>query len=174
MSAITNYADAVYRIASAEGETAEVEDELLRFSQMFESNEQLRSALTDPGHPVSLRQQVVEDLLKGKSSIATLSAVSMIVSAGRARDLPAIVRAMVDRSAAQRNRAVAEVRAAVPLSADQLKRLAAAIKKATGREVELKVTVDSSVLGGVVTRIGDTVIDGSVRHRLNKLREAMG
>ena len=124
-------------------------------------------------HAVAQRQQVVEDLLQGKAAPATVAAVSMIVAAGRARDLPAIVRAMVDRGASQRNHTVAEVRTAVPLSPEQSKRLAEALKKTTGKEVELKVTIDPNVLGGVVTQIGDTVIDGSIRHRMNKMRETL-
>jgi F-type H+-transporting ATPase subunit delta len=99
--------------------------------------------------------------------------VSLAVGAGRGADLPAIVRALVERSAASRNKAVAEVRSAVPLSTDQTTRLAAAIKSATGKDVEIKVVIDPSVLGGLVTQIGDTVIDGSVRHRLNQVREAI-
>jgi F-type H+-transporting ATPase subunit delta len=173
MSAVANYADAVYRIAEAENEVGRVEDELLQFAQALEANETLRSTLTDPKYPVAQRQQVVEDLLHGKAASATLAAVSMVVAAGRARDLPEIVRNMVDRSAARRNRTVAEVRTAVPLTADQSKRLADALQKSTGKEVELKVTVDPNVLGGIVTQIGDTVIDGSIRHRMNKMRETL-
>lgn len=173
MSAIANYADAIYRIAEAEGQVTRVEDELLQFAQVFEADEKLRGALTDPAHAVAQRQQVVEDILKGKAADATVAAVSMVVAAGRARDLPAIVRSMVDRGAARRNRAIAEVRTAVPLSPEQSDRLAAALRARTGKEVELKVTVDPTVLGGIVTQIGDTVIDGSIRHRMNKMRETL-
>jgi F-type H+-transporting ATPase subunit delta len=66
---------------------------------------------------------------------------------------------------------VAEVRSAVELTADQQHRLAAAIERATGKQVEVKVVVDPSVLGGAVTTVGDTVIDGSVRTRLDQLKQ---
>ncbi len=62
--------------------------------------------------------------------------------------------------------------AAVDLTDDQRQRLAAAIHASTGKEVEVKVVLDPSVLGGVVTEIGDDIIDGSVRRRLNQLRES--
>jgi len=129
--------------------------------------------LSDPAIPAARRQQVVEDILGGKASATTIGLVSMAVGAGRGSDLPDIVRALIERSAASRNRAVAEVRSAVPLTADQTTRLAAAIASATGKNVEIKVVIDPSVLGGLVTQIGDTVIDGSVRHRLNQVREAI-
>ena len=67
---------------------------------------------------------------------------------------------------------VAEVRSAVPLDDDQQRRLSAALVNATGKQVELKVVVDPSVLGGLVAQVGDTVIDGSVRSRLQQLQTA--
>jgi F-type H+-transporting ATPase subunit delta len=65
------------------------------------------------------------------------------------------------------------VRAAVPLDERLRDRLAKALSEATGKDVEVKVVVDPNVLGGVVARIGDTVIDGSVRHRLDQLKERL-
>jgi F-type H+-transporting ATPase subunit delta len=99
--------------------------------------------------------------------------VSMVVGAGRARDLPEIIRQLVERSAAEANKEVAEVRSAVELSADQRERLAKALSTATGKQVSLKVVVDPSVLGGIVAQVGDTVIDGSVRSRLDQLKQAL-
>jgi F-type H+-transporting ATPase subunit delta len=75
-------------------------------------------------------------------------------------------------SAAEQQKAVAEVRSAIELTPDQRERLAAAISSATGKQVEVKVVVDPSVLGGIVTTVGDTVIDGSVRSRLEQLKQA--
>ena len=174
MSAVDVYAKAIHDIAAAEGSLQQVEDQLFQVAQLIESNDALRSAITDPHAPVASRQQVMEDLLKGKASPATVGAVSLIVGAGHAADLPAIARAVLDRGAAARNHAIAEVRSAVPLSDEQRKRLAAALKASTGKDVEIKVVIDPTVLGGVITQIGDTVIDGSVRHRLNRVRETLG
>ena len=68
---------------------------------------------------------------------------------------------------------MAEIRSAIELTDDQRARLGAALEQATGGPVEVKVIVDPTVLGGIVTQIGDTVIDGSVRHRLSQLRETI-
>ena len=68
---------------------------------------------------------------------------------------------------------LAEVRTAVPLTQDQETRLAAALANATGKQVNLKVVVDPSVLGGIVATIGDTVIDGSVRTRIDQLKSRL-
>jgi F-type H+-transporting ATPase subunit delta len=96
----------------------------------------------------------------------------MVVGTGRARDLQAIIGSLVEKIARTSNKAVAEARSAVNLTEDQRQRLAAALGKATGKEVEVKVIVDPRVMGGIVTQIGDIVIDGTVRHRLEQLRKA--
>lgn len=168
---ITAYADALFEVAHAEGSLGEVEDELFRFSQTLQGSDELREALTDARIPALRRQQIVEDLLQGKASPATVSLVSMVVGMGRARQLPEIIAQLVERSAAEANKEVAEVRTAVGLSAGQRERLVEALNKATGKQVTLKVVVDPSVMGGVVAQVGDTVIDGSVRGRLDQLKQ---
>lgn len=166
------YAEALFAVARAEGTLGDVEDELFRFSQTLEGSDELREALTAPGIPASRRQQIVEDLLGGRALPTTTALVSMVVGAGRGRDLPSIIRRLVEMSAAEANKEVAEVRSAVELTADQRDRLAKALEEATGRQVEVKVIVDPSVLGGIVAQVGDTVIDGSVRSRLDQLKHA--
>lgn len=170
-SRISVYADALVLIARAEEATAEVEDELFRFARVVEGNEELKATLADPHIPAARRQQIVEDILGGSASPATLSIVSMIVANGRARDLGMIVDEFVHRAADTRGEVVAEVRSAVALSDDQVQRLATALSAKTDREVSVRNIVDPTVVGGLVTTIGDTVLDGSVRTRLNQLRD---
>ena len=167
---IDGYARALFEIARAEGNLDEVEDELFRFARNVESSDQLRSALTDEMVPAEKRQAIVEDLLGGKATATTTQLVSMVVGAGRARDLPAIIDKLVQRASSAKSLEVAEVRSAVPLTEDQQTRLAAALANATGKQVNLKVVVDPSVLGGIVATVGDTVIDGSVRTALDHLK----
>ena len=170
---IDAYAEAMFEVARAEGTIDEVEDELFRFARALEGSDELRSALTDPHIPASRRQQIVEDLLGPRATSTTTALVSMVVGIGRGRDLPEIIDSLVKKSAASHDKAVAEVRSAVELDAQQLSRLADAIGRATGKKVEVKVIIDPTVLGGVVTTIGDTVIDGSVRTRLEQLKNAI-
>ena len=167
---IEAYASALFEIAQADGTLALVEDELFRVARAFESNEQLRATLTDATIPADRRQQVVEKLLGGKASNTSVQLVSLIVGAGRSRDLPAIVDRLVQRASSEQQREVAEVRSAVALSDDQTKRLAEALSKSTGRKLNLKVVVDPSVLGGLVATVGDEVIDDTVRTRLEQIK----
>ncbi|HET9600816.1 MAG TPA: ATP synthase F1 subunit delta [Acidimicrobiales bacterium] len=170
---IDGYAKALFEIASAEGTLDEVEDELFRFARSVESSDSLRDTLTDDQIPVAKRQAIVEDLLGGRATPTTTQLVSLVVGSGRGRDLPAIIDRLVERAAATKARAVAEVRSPVALTDDQCERLAAALANATGKQVELKVVVDPSVLGGLVATVGDTVIDGSVRTRLDQLKSLL-
>ena len=168
----TAYATALFGVARSEGNLAEVEDELFRFARLLDGNDELRTTLTDPALEVSRRQQIVEDLLGGRAHPITTSLVSMVVGTGRSRELTSIIDELVQLSAAEGNKELAEVRSAVELTDDQKTRLAAALGQATGKQVELKVIIDPSVLGGLVAQVGDTVIDGSVRTRLAQLKTA--
>src|SRR4051794_29707210 len=170
---IDGYGQGIFEIAQAEGSLEKAENELFQFSQLFQDNEQLREKLTDQSLPVEKRQAIVEDLLGEKASPLTVNLISFLVGSGRARDLPTIVDRLVQRAAAERQREVAEVRAAVPLDDEQRRRLTEALAQATGKQIELKVIVDPSILGGIVARVGDTVIDGTVRRRLEQLRESI-
>jgi len=170
---IDGYARALFEVARAEGNLDEVEDELFRFARSYESSDALRNALTDEKIPAAKRQAIVEDLLGGKATSTTTQLVSMVIGSGRGRDLPAIVDKLVARASSSKNLEVAEVRTAVPLTADQTTRLAAALVNATGKQVNLKVVVDPSVIGGIVATVGDTVIDGSVRTRIDQLKSRL-
>jgi F-type H+-transporting ATPase subunit delta len=166
------YADSLVAIARAEDVLDRVEDELFKVARTFEASDALRSTLTDPAIPVERRAGVVEELLGKRAAPLTTAIVTFIVGAGRAHDLPAIVDAFVGEAAELRSEAVAEVRTAYPLDSSQIARLADALGRATNKKVTVKVVIDPSVLGGIVARVGDTVIDGSVRSRLEQLREA--
>jgi len=170
---IEGYSRALFEIARAEGTIDEVEDELFRFARSYESSDELRNALTDDQIPAAKRQSIIEDLLGGKATGTTTQLVSMVVGSGRARDLPAIIDKLVARASSAKNLEVAEVRTAVALTADQQARLQAALVNATGKQVNLKVVVDPSVIGGVVATVGDTVIDGSVRTRIDQLKSRL-
>ncbi len=94
---IDGYADAVLAVATAEGQSEAVEDELFRFAAALRANDELVGTLSDPQLPIERRQKIVEDLLSGRASTVTNATVSMIVAAGPGRDLPEIIDAFVER-----------------------------------------------------------------------------
>ena len=170
---ITGYANGIFELAKAEGELERVESELFTVAQALDDSPELRSTLTDPQLPLEKKQALIDDLIGGRASSLSVDLVQLIVSQGRASELPDIARAVVEAAAASRDRAVAEVRSAVPLDEETIERLAVALGRATGKSVEVKVVVDESVIGGIVARVGDIVIDGSLARRVDSLRQAV-
>lgn len=169
----SGYGNALFQLATAEGQLERVESELFSIAQAVSSSSELRSSLTDPQLPMERKQAIVEDLIGSRASTLTMGMVNLIVSQGRVSELSDIARALTEAAAASRDKAVAEVRTAVPLDDDTVARLAAALGEATGKSVEVKVVVDPSVIGGVSARVGDMVIDGSLARRFDSLRQAV-
>jgi F-type H+-transporting ATPase subunit delta len=170
---VRGYAQALFAVADAEGDLGVVEDELFAFAGAVESNPQLRDALTDAALPPDRKGAVVQDILGGTASPHTINILRFLIDQGRARDLGAIIEELATMAAERRQHVVAEVRCAVPLDEAQRASLAAALSRATGRAIELKLLVDPAVLGGVVARIGDEVFDGTVRTRLMEARDLL-
>ncbi len=168
---VRGYAEGLFRLVQAEGELDLVEDELFRFGKLLEANHELKQALSDPSIDKTQRTKVLDELLGERVSPHTLSLLGFVVEQGRGRQLPQILTQLSELAAEARQTVIAEVRTAVPLDTQQREQLAAALSKATGKKVEIKPLVDPSVIGGVFAKIGDTVIDGTVRRRLEQLKE---
>lgn len=172
-SRIQGYAAAIFEVAKAEGQLERVEDELFRIARTFESSNELRETLSDLRLPIDRKHAILDDLLGVRALEATVGFVNFVVSVGRAGDLPAIADELVAKAARSRDKVVAEVRAAIQLDDATVERLTRALAKRTNKDVEVRVIVDPNVVGGIVARVGDVVIDGTVKTRLTKLREAL-
>ena len=170
---ISGYASAILDLAKAEGELERVESEFLAIGQALEKSAELRSTLTDPQLPMEKKHAVIEGLIGGRASTLTVGLVQFIVGQGRASEIPSVAKAFVEKAVESRDRAVAEVRSAVPLDDSTIERLALALGRATGKRVEVKVVVDESIIGGIVARVGDVVIDGSIANAIGDLRQAV-
>lgn len=170
---VRGYAAGLLELARAEGVVARVSDELYRIARALETSADLRLTLGDPRLPLERKHGIVADLLGSRVLPLTLNLVNFVVAAGHSRDLPAIADDLAARAAAERDRVVAEVSTAFELDEETVQRLAEALSRATGKQVEVKTVIDPSLVGGVVARVGDTVIDGSLRHRLAGLRQAL-
>lgn len=170
---VEEYAAGLAKLAEAEGELNRVADELYQLGRTVESSDQLRSTLSDRTIPASRRIGILEDLLGASASPVTINLVSMLVVAGRGSHIGPIADELIRQAAESRGQAVAEVRSAVTLNDDQRGRLKSALSSATGMNIDIVVAVDPEILGGVVAQVGDTVFDGSVRTRLEKMKERL-
>lgn len=167
---VGGFADALFE-ESEVADLEEMEDELFRFARTVESTPALRTALSSRELPVEVRRAVVGDLLAGKVLERTRRLVEYVITAGRARSVVGTLDWLVERTAAARGWRVARVRTAREIDAAQQDRLAEAIGQLTGRAVELQMTVEPSLLGGVVIEVGDIQVDASAEGRLLHLRE---
>jgi F-type H+-transporting ATPase subunit delta len=167
------YAERVFERIDSQDGVDEVEDELFRLARIAEQQRDLRAALSGAGVALEARLGVLNELLSSKVRRETLSLIAYVLRTGRARDLVGALDYLVELAATERGRRVAEVRAAVELSDSERERLVAALSERTRRSVELRVVIDPSVIGGLGVSVGDTVIDGTVRYRLERLREAL-
>ena len=170
---VKGYAAGLFEIARAEDQLERVQNELLQIANAIRSSNELRDALSNPQLPEDRKRSIIDGLLESRATTVTQALVQFVVGLGRASSLPDIVDEMVATAAASANREVAEIRTAVELDAATVDRLIAALARKTGKQLEPKVIVDPSVVGGIVARVGDTVIDGSVQKRLSGLREAL-
>jgi F-type H+-transporting ATPase subunit delta len=170
---IRGYAEQVFERVSSQDAVDGIEDELFRLARFAEQSRELRQGLAAPDTPLPVRLAVIDELLSGKVRPETIGFAGFILRAGRGRDIVGALDYLVELAAAERGRRVAEIHAAVELLPDEAERLAAALSARTRRTVELRVIVDPSVLGGLDIAVGDTVIDGTVRHRLEQLRDTL-
>lgn len=171
---IDGYAAALLDIANVESGDVDLVDEMHSAAKALGGNAELIEVLRDPRVPGERKQGIVDDLLGAKASPVTVAAMNFLVAAGQAKHLSDIASKLAEMSADAEGEVVAEVRSPMELDANQVERLQAALSGATKKKVQVKVVVDPSVVGGLVAKVGDTVLDGSVQGRFNELREQWG
>lgn len=163
----------VFAAAAKSGELDAMEEEIFRFARAADANPELQMALTNPATDPEVKAGIVNDLLAGKAHEGTVALVAHAAANLRGRRVDVALQSISESAAAARNRMVASVRVAVELTSEQRQRLAAVLGRLAGREVSLNVVVDPNVVGGVSVRLGDELIDGSVRTRLDQARRAL-
>jgi F-type H+-transporting ATPase subunit delta len=163
----------VFLRAERDGVLEDVEDELFRFSRILSAQSRLAELLTDPTAPVDRRVELLDSLIAAKVAPVTRQLLEQTVREPRARSLDMVVAKLAELAAAMRSRSVALVVAAAPLTDEQERRLAQTLSTIFGRAVSVQVELDPELLGGLVIRVGDEVIDGSVAARLAKARQQL-
>jgi len=167
---VSGYAAAVFESLTT-ADLEEIEDQLFRFARTVEAERSLRHALGDRDLPVVIRQDVIVKLLEGKVLPAAVRLAKYAARGGRARDIVSTLDALVDDAAKARGWRVAKVEAASAVDDAQQQDLSQALALLTGNPVDLQVTVEPALLGGVVVQVGDLLVDSSTRHRLDELKE---
>lgn len=168
------YARALMQIGLETGKLRLIQRELQRVSEAFTESEELRDVLRSPHIRMSQRKAVVDTVLKRLGVTAHVhNTCFLLVDRHRAEILPAISRELETMVDEQEGILRAEIVSATPLSKMYLERLTQALQTVTGKKIQLSTREDESLMGGVVTRVGGVVYDGSLRARLSKVRELM-
>jgi F-type H+-transporting ATPase subunit delta len=174
-AAATRYARALFDVALAERQDlVQIEGELTAVARLVQGNEQLQRALVHPAIPASRKSAIVEQLLS-LSPVSPILSRLLLLLAERDRLvlLPDLADAYRSRLMDHQQIVRARVTTAVELPADRVSALRQGLTEATGRQVDLQVDVDPSILGGAVARIGSTVYDGSITTQLEKLKQRL-
>ena len=152
--------------AEVRGELDDVEDELFRFGRIVSSDRELARILSDRKAPMEGKAALLDRLLARKVSPVTEQLVRNVLTGPHVGHAENAVERLSEVASRRRGQSVARVTTAVALTPEQEQRLTQVLGRIYGRTVGLQVTVDPSVLGGLVVQVGDEVIDGSIAHRL--------
>jgi F-type H+-transporting ATPase subunit delta len=168
------YASALLALASEAGSIDAVSRDLRDFAATWKENRALRTAFENPSVKVATRRQLLRDIAQA-SGMNDLVRDTLLLVADRRRMayLPEIIEAFEALAEARSGRLRAEVITASELPAAYFTELQKILEQVTGKQVIVATHVDPSLLGGVVTRIGDQVFDGSLSHRLNELKHEL-
>ncbi|NVM57399.1 MAG: F0F1 ATP synthase subunit delta [Desulfobacterales bacterium] len=168
------YAKALLTIGKEDGQAEAYRKELADFIQFLEEQEDLEQAISNPLYDAESRKKVLQAVVErlGLSRVM-MSFLFLVFDKGRIqylKDIYAFYEKLTDELA---NIVRADLVSAVDLTEETVAKIQAALSKKTGKEVKLETKVDPSLIGGVVTKIGDLVLDGSIRTQLVSLKESL-
>jgi F-type H+-transporting ATPase subunit delta len=170
-SASLQYANALADVALAQGAADAALKQLGEFAAAFDLSSELRNFLASPSVPREAKHGVIEKIAArvGAGKIIR-NFLFIIADHRRTHVLPEIVAAFEGAIRKRQGIAEAEISSAVELSAAQKKRCVQALERLEGKKIQAKYSLDPTLLGGTVVRVGDTIYDGSVRNSLNEMR----
>jgi F-type H+-transporting ATPase subunit delta len=174
-AAAARYARALFDVIVKQRDPAGAEAELAGFAEIVRGHHTLARVVANPAVPASRKRAIVQALLdRVKPSTEVAKLLLLLAERDRLTILPEIVEAYRTRLLEHRQIVRAEVTTAVPMAEPQRTALEKRLARATGRTVLLEARVDPSIVGGVVTKVGSVVYDGSLSRQLTRLRERLG
>lgn len=172
MSVAATYAEALFEAATEADAVNAVAADISAFARAMRESSELRAVLTSPEVNMRAKKGTLADLTEGAHPLTT-NFLQVLIDRGRIADFPEIARAFEERVARAEHRLEVEAITAVPMPDDLRKRVVQRIQGQTGATVDLTESVDPDIVGGLVLRIGEVVVDGSLRRRLDELRHTL-
>jgi F-type H+-transporting ATPase subunit delta len=171
-AAIRRYAQAVFEMADQQGALDAWERDLSALAGAFE-NPQVAAFFESPQITASQKRAAADEIIGPAGQTLARNLIGLLVERGRIGALPQLYTAFHDRMLERQGIAVGEVTTAVPLGPEELALVRQRLGALLGKEIEIRTVVDPNIIGGIVARVGDQLIDGSVIGQLRKLRERL-
>ena len=170
------YGEALFEIAMESGEdkAQELMEEILGIEAVLQQNPEFDELMKHPGIPKQEKLQVLKEVFKGRVSEELESFLEIVISKERYRDLSDIFNYFVDRVKETKKIGVAYVTTAVELTESQKSAVESKLLETTAyKSMEVHYTVDAAIIGGMIVRINDRVVDSSVRTKLDGLKKQL-
>jgi F-type H+-transporting ATPase subunit delta len=168
------YAKALFAVGKEEAAFDDYSSTLNAMAELYSTTPEVPDALTNPLYPLEVREKVMEEIIKSMGASAVMANFfKLLVQKRRANILPDVAevfQAMVDED---RNMCQGTVVTATELSPELSEKVKATLEKITGKQVALATGVDPSIIGGIVAKVGDLVLDGSIKSQLAGLKESI-
>jgi F-type H+-transporting ATPase subunit delta len=168
------YATAIFELSKDAKTLGKLEDNLTDLSAALDDSADLRDLIASPVVSRDEQQSAITAVAEKMGLVPDLkNGLALMAAKRRLFVLPHLVRQLRDMIAEDKGEITADVTSAVKITAAQSKALAETLKKAVGKNVKINATVDESLIGGLVVKVGSKMIDTSIRSRLDSLQNAM-
>lgn len=168
------YGDALFELAVEKDQTDSLMEEIQMVSAVLKENGDFEKILMHPEIPKEKKLQVVDDVFKGRISDALTGFLRIVVTKGRYKELQDIFAYFIARVKEYKKIGVAEVISAIPLGQEQKQNIEQKLLDTTQYDtMEIEYKVDESKIGGMIIRIGDRVVDSTIRSKLDKITSSL-
>lgn len=164
----------MFDVALKETDPAQAERDLAGFADLMTANQELNGALTNPAVPMHAKRAITAALATRLDlSVPVRKLLDLLAERDRLSLMPELLEIYRERLMEHQQVVRAEVTTATPLTPDRTAELQRRLAQATGRKVDITTSVNPAIIGGVITRIGGTVYDGSLATQLQRMRERL-
>jgi len=168
------YAKALVQLGAEENLIERFRDELTVFQNAFSANAELNAVFSDPALTVEQKKRIMQSLIdKAQPSALVSNFLMLLVDKNRVAFLGQIVQAYQQLADEHSGVIRPTVKSAFPLDASQITSIQTALEKKSGKKVFVQSVVDKSLIGGIVTQIGDTAFDSSVKTQLKRIQDIL-
>ncbi|MGL5244478.1 MAG: F0F1 ATP synthase subunit delta [Sarcina sp.] len=167
------YALALYQVAEEKGKVEEYLEDLREICDLINNNQDFYEVIKHPQISTTRKKETFKSIFNGKIDDELISFLLILIEKDRILYLREKLNEMEKIHLEKNNTLVADVKSAIPLDKEQVDALINKLEKKYNKKILLKEKVDQSIIGGLYVRVGDDVIDGTIKSKLDELRSLM-